>query len=355
MQNLSNIPVMQIVTDLISGLLHDHFHHKERFEQFPKFRSAKSTIFPEDLKTRIKIIFDHSNKELSMIIPEKYDISTFIFNQDQFNNFIRNTYENVAIDILRSKAQEKEYENYYREIKTTDRILRNIDRDEIKTGLFEHWENLDQRVYIESTPQNEANPIYQEWMNSSLYDDDDGIVDMMRENIYQHSRKTFEYQICENFNIQSNQIPTATEARQRNIYGDQIIVNEMRAMGRDLEHYRNLRMIDEPYISTFNSKEIPTKKKAKLKADELLKNNLSSKQLYEYQTKKEFSVFGGTTKNLYTIKHGTQINVIDHVNNRKLCFLPKGCRLPGDVMLAQKMSLENDEMNSLKIAHEWNI
>ena len=35
------------------------------------------------------------------------------------------------------------------------------------------------------------------------------------------------------------------------------------------------------------------------------------------------------------------------------CFVPKGYLVPGDVMLAQKIALETDELNALAVANRF--
>ena len=67
-------------------------------------------------------------------------------------------------------------------------------------------------------------------------------------------------------------------------------------------------------------------------------------------------MIGSDTGRLYRIKHGTQNNIeeLDKSRARKVCgwcFLPEGCLTAGDVMLAQKIALENNELETLAIAN----
>src|SRR6185295_6837558 len=92
------------------------------------------------------------------------------------------------------------------------------------------------------------------------------------------------------------------------------------------------------------------------RALQLLKANLSSSQLREYEKYGCFEVVGGTTGRRYRIRHGDQMNVeqLDPKGRREqvLCFMPEG-RLPeADVMLAQECALELFEDYALGVANK---
>jgi hypothetical protein len=88
----------------------------------------------------------------------------------------------------------------------------------------------------------------------------------------------------------------------------------------------------------------------------LLKGCLRPEQWESYEKHRFFYVIGSDTGRLYRITHGTQNNVEELDKSRALkvcswCFHPEG-RLPaGDVMLAQKIALENRELETLALAN----
>lgn len=81
-------------------------------------------------------------------------------------------------------------------------------------------------------------------------------------------------------------------------------------------------------------------KKAREKGILLLKENLSSEQLEQYESHGYFEVKGGKTGKTYRIHHGWQLNNFEMDGDGKQimcwCFLPKGRLVSGDVMLVQK-------------------
>lgn len=91
----------------------------------------------------------------------------------------------------------------------------------------------------------------------------------------------------------------------------------------------------------------------------LLRENLTKKQLTEYNKHQYFHVTGGDTGTVYRILHGRQINIRVLAKGpkseivSKLCFLPAGDLVEGDVMLAQKHALELQETHALKIANRY--
>jgi hypothetical protein len=91
----------------------------------------------------------------------------------------------------------------------------------------------------------------------------------------------------------------------------------------------------------------------------LLKEWLSPDQLDQYEREKCFNVTGSTGTR-YRIYSGLSQNVseIDDAGRmvRSWCFGPDGdaCRYTGDVMLAQKLALETDEMEVRRVANLMN-
>ena len=89
----------------------------------------------------------------------------------------------------------------------------------------------------------------------------------------------------------------------------------------------------------------------------LLKEWLSPEQLTQYDANGFFDVTGCDSGKRYRIHHGAAMNVveIDDVGGVRIgwCFIPKACVVAGDVMLAQKISLETDERGALAIAKNF--
>ncbi len=94
---------------------------------------------------------------------------------------------------------------------------------------------------------------------------------------------------------------------------------------------------------------------------QLLKAWLSPDQLERFNQDGKFAVIGSKTKNKYWIDDGSRShNVvrIDPKTNRsveRLCFIPEKANARGDVMLAQKIMLETDEPQALKIANRYAV
>ena len=98
---------------------------------------------------------------------------------------------------------------------------------------------------------------------------------------------------------------------------------------------------------------------ANTRSIELLKAWLSPDQLERFNQDGKFSVIGSKTKNKYWITDGrasSNVVRIDPKTNRsveRLCFVPESATALGDVMLAQKIMLETDEPQALKIANRY--
>jgi hypothetical protein len=93
-----------------------------------------------------------------------------------------------------------------------------------------------------------------------------------------------------------------------------------------------------------------------LRADRLLRANLTPEQRDQYGKDKSFIVVGGSTGRRYRITAARQMNVAALGNdgrwNKSLCIVPV-CQLPlGDIMLAQKIALELFESEALRLANK---
>jgi hypothetical protein len=92
---------------------------------------------------------------------------------------------------------------------------------------------------------------------------------------------------------------------------------------------------------------------------ELLKTNLTKQQLADFENHGWFDVVGGETGLKYRIKRGTHQNIFCIIEDprykepilKMMCFTTVGRYVMGDVMLAQKIALECDELATLKIAN----
>ena len=92
----------------------------------------------------------------------------------------------------------------------------------------------------------------------------------------------------------------------------------------------------------------PSYLKARTQSVALLREWLNPKQLEQYDRTGTFTVFGEATGTCYLINGNmTMFNVSALVDDcfepPRLCFVPKGGLPIGDLLLAQKLALENDE------------
>jgi hypothetical protein len=89
----------------------------------------------------------------------------------------------------------------------------------------------------------------------------------------------------------------------------------------------------------------------------LLKEWLSPEQLAQYHAKGYFDVVGCVSGKRYRIHYGTSMNVHEIDNDGSVrvgwCFVPNICLVAGDVMLAQKIALETNELGALAVAKEF--
>ena len=89
----------------------------------------------------------------------------------------------------------------------------------------------------------------------------------------------------------------------------------------------------------------------------LLRRWLSAEQRAQLDASGFFDVVGGATGKRYRIYYGVSANVeeLDDAGHPRTgwCFAPQGYLAPGDVMLAQKVALETDELAALAVANQF--
>ena len=91
----------------------------------------------------------------------------------------------------------------------------------------------------------------------------------------------------------------------------------------------------------------------------LLREWLSEDQRAQFDHERSFDVTGSDSGKRYRIHYGTATNVheLDQLGRPRIgwCFLPRGRLVPGDIMLAQKIALETNELAALSIANRFPI
>ena len=89
----------------------------------------------------------------------------------------------------------------------------------------------------------------------------------------------------------------------------------------------------------------------------LLSAWLSPAQRAHFTEKGYFEVIGGDTGKQYRIYPGAGMNVLEVDEKgrprRGLCFMPQGELPIGDIMLSQKIALENHESRALAVANPF--
>jgi hypothetical protein len=89
----------------------------------------------------------------------------------------------------------------------------------------------------------------------------------------------------------------------------------------------------------------------------LLRRWLSAEQLAQFDARNFFDVIGCHTAKRYRVYYANVANVeeINKVGRPIMCycFIPKGDLVPGDVMLAQKIALETNELAALAVANRF--
>jgi len=97
---------------------------------------------------------------------------------------------------------------------------------------------------------------------------------------------------------------------------------------------------------------------AERRAATLLKEWLTPAQRAQYEQEGHFDVIGCHTGRRYRIRHGRQANIVE-LDGRggrlsAWCFGPEGELPTGDILLAQKIALETDELGAIGIANRSN-
>lgn len=91
------------------------------------------------------------------------------------------------------------------------------------------------------------------------------------------------------------------------------------------------------------------------RARRLLREWLSPDQRAQFDAEDYFEVTGSHTGRRYRVHYGTVSNVVqvDEAGQPEIgwCFVPETALAAGDVMLAQKIALETDEMAVLSLAN----
>jgi hypothetical protein len=91
----------------------------------------------------------------------------------------------------------------------------------------------------------------------------------------------------------------------------------------------------------------------------LLREWLSPEQLAQYDANRYFDVTGCDTGKQYRIRHGVSMNIheIDGRGHPRagLCIVSVTFLAAGDVMLAQKIALETDELGTLAVARNFTL
>jgi len=97
-----------------------------------------------------------------------------------------------------------------------------------------------------------------------------------------------------------------------------------------------------------------SRSQSELRGIKLLQDWLSAEQLVQFGRYGYFEVVGSATGNRYRIRYGlvTNVHELDEHGRAKAgwCFVPNQQLVPGDVMLAQKIALETDELSALAVA-----
>jgi hypothetical protein len=98
---------------------------------------------------------------------------------------------------------------------------------------------------------------------------------------------------------------------------------------------------------------------AETRSIELLKDWLTPEQRTQFESTGKFSVVGSQSGDRYWIEDGsTSFNVVrihpkKKQGTQRYCFVPATASAKGDVMLAQKIMLETNEPEALRIANKY--
>ncbi|MGY3393419.1 hypothetical protein ACVWW6_006010 [Bradyrhizobium sp. USDA 3311] len=97
------------------------------------------------------------------------------------------------------------------------------------------------------------------------------------------------------------------------------------------------------------------RKAAEERGEKLLREWLTPEQLAQYDARGDFEVRGEASGRRYRIVRGASFNVLELDSKgrigARICFMPEGDLVFGDMMLAQKIALETNERAALDVAN----
>jgi hypothetical protein len=96
------------------------------------------------------------------------------------------------------------------------------------------------------------------------------------------------------------------------------------------------------------------RRQAERRGFELLQSWLTPEQWSQFRSRRAFEVFGCDTGTRYRITDSVGMMNVKQQSGRcvrRLCFMPRGGVVDGDVMLAQKVALETMERKALAVAN----
>ena len=132
----------------------------------------------------------------------------------------------------------------------------------------------------------------------------------------------------------------------------QRLITATRPIGRALAEWAHyLKALRERHQNRFRDREA--------RGIKLLREWLTPEQRAQFDANRYFDVVGCNSGKRYRIRYGSSTNVheIDS-EGRSIngwCFVPSGNLVVGDVMLAQKIALETDELRALEMANRFPV
>ena len=100
-----------------------------------------------------------------------------------------------------------------------------------------------------------------------------------------------------------------------------------------------------------------SRSESEVRGIKLLKDWLSAEQLSQFRKYGYFDVVGCVTGRRYRIRYGLVTNVHELDEQGRAitgwCFVPNQPLVQGDIMLAQKIALETDELKALAVAKRF--
>ena len=130
-----------------------------------------------------------------------------------------------------------------------------------------------------------------------------------------------------------------------------LLIASRRAGASLAQYIREVQAARERYRARFATREE--------RGVNLLREWLSPEQRAQFDAKRYFDVIGCDSGKRYRIHYGETTNVHeigdDDLPSVGWCFMPEGSLAAGDVMLAQKIALENYEYGALAVANRCPI